>query len=82
MGTLLFGLGISAAAVPGGDPIGVATRVLATPLRPPPVVAKMAESRDRLSGGRNFLPSGPDATEQAERLAREVLPAVRAGAPA
>ena len=42
----------------------------------------MAESLDRLSGGRNFIPSGPDATEQAERLAREVLPAVRARAPA
>ena len=30
----------------------------------------------------NFIPTGPDATEQAERLARKVLPAVRAGAPA
>ena len=26
----------------------------------------------------NFIPSGPDPAEQAERLAREVLPAVRA----
>jgi hypothetical protein len=25
----------------------------------------------------NFIPTGPDTTEQAERLAREVLPAVR-----
>jgi alkanesulfonate monooxygenase SsuD/methylene tetrahydromethanopterin reductase-like flavin-dependent oxidoreductase (luciferase family) len=28
----------------------------------------------------NFIPTGPDPTEQAERLAREVLPTVRAAA--
>jgi hypothetical protein len=28
----------------------------------------------------NFIPTGPDPAEQAERLAREVVPAVRAAA--
>ena len=38
--------------------IRVATRVLAVPYRHPPVVAKMAESLDRLSGGRLILGLG------------------------
>jgi alkanesulfonate monooxygenase SsuD/methylene tetrahydromethanopterin reductase-like flavin-dependent oxidoreductase (luciferase family) len=38
--------------------IGVATRVLGVPNRPPPVVAKMAETLDRLSGGRLILGLG------------------------
>jgi alkanesulfonate monooxygenase SsuD/methylene tetrahydromethanopterin reductase-like flavin-dependent oxidoreductase (luciferase family) len=40
------------------DRIQVATRVLAVPNRPPPVVAKMAETLDRLSGGRLILGLG------------------------
>ena len=36
----------------------VATRVLATPYRHPPVLAKMAETLDRLSGGRLILGLG------------------------
>jgi probable F420-dependent oxidoreductase len=107
MGELLFGLGISAAAAPGADPVGaareaeslgfdfvgtndhlhgsspsfetwtllawiaaatsrirVATRVLATPMRPPPVVAKMAESLDRLSGGRLILGLGGGSMDE------------------
>jgi probable F420-dependent oxidoreductase len=36
----------------------VATRVLAVPYRPPPVVAKMAETLDRLTGGRVILGLG------------------------
>lgn len=38
--------------------IRVATRVLGIPLRPPPVLAKMAETLDRLSGGRAILGLG------------------------
>ncbi len=38
--------------------IGVATRVLGVPYRPPAMVAKMAESLDRLSGGRLILGLG------------------------
>jgi alkanesulfonate monooxygenase SsuD/methylene tetrahydromethanopterin reductase-like flavin-dependent oxidoreductase (luciferase family) len=38
--------------------IGVATRVLGVPYRPPAVVAKMAETLDRLSGGRLILGLG------------------------
>ena len=38
--------------------IRVATRVLGVPYRPPPMVAKMAESLDRLSGGRLILGLG------------------------
>ncbi|MDQ4004716.1 MAG: LLM class flavin-dependent oxidoreductase, partial [Actinomycetota bacterium] len=38
--------------------IRLATRVLATPYRHPPVVAKMAETLDRLSGGRLILGLG------------------------
>jgi probable F420-dependent oxidoreductase len=44
--------------------IGVATRVLATPMRPPPVVAKMAESLDRLSGGRLILGVGGGSMDE------------------
>lgn len=38
--------------------IGVATRVLGVPYRPPAMVAKMAETLDRLSGGRLVLGLG------------------------
>ena len=44
--------------------IRVATRVLATPMRPPPVVAKMAESLDRLSGGRLILGLGGGSMDE------------------
>jgi alkanesulfonate monooxygenase SsuD/methylene tetrahydromethanopterin reductase-like flavin-dependent oxidoreductase (luciferase family) len=98
---LLFGLGLSASAAPGADPVAqarraehlgfdfvstsdhpcgsqptfetwtllswiaaattrirVATRVLGVPYRPPPMVAKMAETLDRLSAGRLILGLG------------------------
>jgi alkanesulfonate monooxygenase SsuD/methylene tetrahydromethanopterin reductase-like flavin-dependent oxidoreductase (luciferase family) len=44
--------------------IGVATRVLGVPNRPPPVVAKMAETLDRLSGGRLILGLGGGASDE------------------
>jgi probable F420-dependent oxidoreductase len=43
--------------------IRVGTRVLGLPYRPPPVVAKMAESFDRLSGGRLILGLGGGAVD-------------------
>jgi probable F420-dependent oxidoreductase len=43
--------------------IGVATRVLGLPYRSPAVVAKMAESLDRLSGGRLILGLGAGASD-------------------
>jgi alkanesulfonate monooxygenase SsuD/methylene tetrahydromethanopterin reductase-like flavin-dependent oxidoreductase (luciferase family) len=42
----------------GTERIRVATRVLGVPYRPPAVVAKMAETLDRLSGGRLILGLG------------------------
>lgn len=44
--------------------IGVATRVLAVPYRPPVVLGKMAEALDRLSGGRLILGLGAGASEE------------------
>jgi probable F420-dependent oxidoreductase len=44
--------------------IRVATRVLAVPNRHPPVLAKMAETLDRLSGGRLILGLGGGAVDQ------------------
>jgi probable F420-dependent oxidoreductase len=44
--------------------IRVATRVLGVPYRPPSVLAKMAESFDRLSGGRLILGLGGGAVDE------------------
>lgn len=44
--------------------IGVATRVLGTPYRPPAMVAKMAETLDRLSGGRLILGLGSGHSDE------------------
>jgi probable F420-dependent oxidoreductase len=44
--------------------IRVATRVLAVPYRPPPVLAKMAETLDRLSCGRLILGLGGGAVDE------------------
>lgn len=45
------------------DRVQVVTRVLSVPFRPPALVAKMAESLDRLSGGRLVLGLGAGATD-------------------
>jgi alkanesulfonate monooxygenase SsuD/methylene tetrahydromethanopterin reductase-like flavin-dependent oxidoreductase (luciferase family) len=47
----------------GTSRIRVATRVLGVPYRPPPLVAKMAETFDRLSGGRLILGLGGGAVD-------------------
>jgi alkanesulfonate monooxygenase SsuD/methylene tetrahydromethanopterin reductase-like flavin-dependent oxidoreductase (luciferase family) len=44
--------------------ITVATRVLGVPYRPPPMVAKMAETLDRLSGGRLILGLGAGYSDE------------------
>ncbi|GAA0898328.1 LLM class F420-dependent oxidoreductase [Virgisporangium ochraceum] len=47
----------------GTGRIGIATRVLGVPYRPPAMVAKMAETLDRLSGGRLVLGLGGGASD-------------------
>src|SRR5688572_25492865 len=47
----------------GTSRIRVAPRVLGVPYRPPPMVAKMAETLDRLSGGRVILGLGGGASD-------------------
>jgi alkanesulfonate monooxygenase SsuD/methylene tetrahydromethanopterin reductase-like flavin-dependent oxidoreductase (luciferase family) len=55
--------------------IRVATRVLGLPYRPPAVVAKMAETLDRLSGGRLILGLGAGGSdEEFHALGLEVRP--------
>jgi alkanesulfonate monooxygenase SsuD/methylene tetrahydromethanopterin reductase-like flavin-dependent oxidoreductase (luciferase family) len=44
--------------------IKIATRVLSVPYRPPALVAKMAESLDRLSGGRLILGMGAGGSDE------------------
>jgi alkanesulfonate monooxygenase SsuD/methylene tetrahydromethanopterin reductase-like flavin-dependent oxidoreductase (luciferase family) len=44
--------------------IGIATRVLGVPYRPPAIVAKMAESFDRLCGGRLILGLGSGHSDE------------------
>src|SRR5437899_7141493 len=48
----------------GTSRIGVATRVLGVPYRNPAVTAKMAETLDRLSGGRLILGMGGGASDE------------------
>jgi probable F420-dependent oxidoreductase len=50
-------------AAAGTRRIGIATRVLGVPYRPPAMVAKMAETLDRLSGGRLVLGLGGGASD-------------------
>lgn len=53
--------------------IGLLTNVLGLPYRPPPVVAKMAESLDRLSGGRLTVGLGAGGSnDEAEGFGLEV----------
>jgi alkanesulfonate monooxygenase SsuD/methylene tetrahydromethanopterin reductase-like flavin-dependent oxidoreductase (luciferase family) len=59
----------------GTSRIRVAPRVLGIPYRPPAVVAKMAETLDRLSGGRLILGLGAGASdEEFQALGLEVRP--------
>lgn len=57
--------------------IAVATRVLAVPMRNPPLVAKMAESLDRLSGGRLILGLGGGYADAEFRAFGLPVPAAR-----
>src|SRR6059058_4293550 len=47
--------------------IRIATRVLGVPYRPPPMVAKMAETLQRLSGGRLILGLGGGSADDEHR---------------
>jgi alkanesulfonate monooxygenase SsuD/methylene tetrahydromethanopterin reductase-like flavin-dependent oxidoreductase (luciferase family) len=47
--------------------VQIATRVLGVPYRPPPMVAKMAETLDRLSGGRLILGLGGGSSDEEHR---------------
>jgi alkanesulfonate monooxygenase SsuD/methylene tetrahydromethanopterin reductase-like flavin-dependent oxidoreductase (luciferase family) len=58
--------------------ITVASRVLGVPYRPPAMVAKMAESLDRLSGGRLILGLGAGSAD--DELRAFGLPVMPAGA--
>lgn len=120
MADLMFGLGISASAAPGADPVAdarraeelgfdfvsvsdhpcgthptyeawtmltwvaastttirVASRVLGVPYRNPAMVAKMAESLDRLSGGRLILGLGGGYSDEEFRAFGLPVPSPR-----
>lgn len=57
--------------------IHVATRVLGVPYRPPAMVAKMAETLDRLSGGRLILGLGGGYSDEEFRAFGLTVPAAR-----
>jgi alkanesulfonate monooxygenase SsuD/methylene tetrahydromethanopterin reductase-like flavin-dependent oxidoreductase (luciferase family) len=57
--------------------IQVATRVLGVPYRPPAIVAKMAESLDRLSGGRLILGLGGGYSDEEFRAFGLPVPSAR-----
>lgn len=57
--------------------IGIATRVLGVPYRPPAMVAKMAETLDRLSGGRLILGLGGGYSDEEFRAFGLPVPSAR-----
>jgi alkanesulfonate monooxygenase SsuD/methylene tetrahydromethanopterin reductase-like flavin-dependent oxidoreductase (luciferase family) len=57
--------------------IRVATRVLGVPYRPPAMVAKMAETLDRLSGGRLILGLGGGYSDEEFRAFGLAVPSAR-----
>lgn len=57
--------------------IRVATRVLGVPNRPPPVLAKMAETLDRMSGGRLILGLGGGYSDEEFRAFGLRVPSAR-----
>src|SRR5882672_1842933 len=57
--------------------IRIATRVLGVPYRPPAVVAKMAETFDRLSGGRLILGLGGGHSDEEFRAFGLRVPSAR-----
>jgi alkanesulfonate monooxygenase SsuD/methylene tetrahydromethanopterin reductase-like flavin-dependent oxidoreductase (luciferase family) len=61
----------------GTSRIRVAPRVLGVPYRPPPMVAKMAETLDRLSGGRLILGLGGGASDNEFRAFGLGVPTAR-----
>src|SRR5688500_3295153 len=61
----------------GTSRIQVASRVLGVPYRLPPMVAKMAETLDRLSGGRLILGLGGGASDDEFRAFGVGVPTAR-----
>lgn len=80
MTDLLFGVNVSTSAAAGADPVDDRRGRDADQFTGPP--AKIVDSVRRFAGlgftAFNFIPVGHDPAGQVQRLAAEVLPALRA----